>query len=77
MNSNKKQSKKEDPSTANEIAVNRDKDISDLKDLNNLQAQYDSFKQESNSLYRNTNFTNTSENGKMIVLDSGNLILMK
>ena len=68
-----KSNQKEDPSTANEIAVNRDKDISDLKDLNNLQAQYDSFKQESNSLYRNTNFTNTRENGKMVVLDSGNL----
>ena len=56
-----KSNQREDPSTANEIAVNRDKDISDLKDLNNLQAQYDSFKQESNSLYRNTNFTNTKK----------------
>ena len=68
-----KTNQKEDPSIANEITGNIDKDISDLKELNNLQAKYDGFKTESNDLYRNTNFTNTRENGKMIVLDTGNL----
>ncbi len=68
-----KSNQKQDPATANEITANRDKDITDLKEVNNLQAKYDSFKQESNDLYRNTNFTNTRENGKMIVLDTGNL----
>ena len=68
-----KSNQKQDPSTANELPGNRDKDISDLKQLNNLQEKYDQFKQESNDLYRNTNFTNTRENGKMIVLDTGNL----
>jgi len=68
-----KSNQKQDPSTANELPENRDKDISDLKQLNNLQEKYDQFKQESNDLYRNTNFTNTRENGKMIVLDTGNL----
>ena len=68
-----KSNQKQDPATANEITANRDKDISDLKAQTNLQAKYDSFKQESNDLYRNTNFTNTRENGKMIVLDTGNL----
>lgn len=64
---------KTDPSTANILVENRDKDISDLKQQNNLQEQYDKFKQDSGELYRNTNFTNTRENGKMIVLDTGNL----
>lgn len=68
-----KSNQKQDPSIANEITANRDKDISDLKEQTNLQAKYESFKQEGNELYRNTNFTNTRENGKMIVLDSGNL----
>ena len=68
-----KSNQKQDPSIANEITANRDKDISDLKELNNLPAKYEEFKQDSNDLYRNTNFTNTRENGKMIVLDTGNL----
>ena len=70
-----KSNQRQDPSVANEITANRDKDISDLKEQTNLQAKYDSFKQEGNDLYRNTNFTNTRENGKMIVLDTGNLAL--
>ena len=68
-----KSNQKQDPSTANELLENRDKDISDLKEANNLQEQYDKFKADSNELYRNTNFTNTRENGKMIILDTGNL----
>ena len=36
-----KSNQKQDPSTANEIPENRDKDISDLKQLNNLQEKYD------------------------------------
>lgn len=68
-----KSNQKQDPSTANELLENRDKDISDLKEATNLQEQYDKFKVDSNDLYRNTNFTNTRENGKMIILDTGNL----
>jgi hypothetical protein len=69
LNSNQKQ----DPSTANEIPENKDRDISDLKETNNLQKQYDQFKTDSTELYRNTNFTNPRENGKIVILDTGNL----
>ena len=68
-----KSNQKQDPSTANKILENEDKDIADLKDLNNLPKQYEQFKQDSNELYRNTSFTNPRENGKMIILDSGSL----
>jgi hypothetical protein len=68
-----KSNQKQDPSTANKILENEDKDIEDLKDLNNLPKQYEQFKQDSTELYRNTSFTNPRENGKMIILDSGSL----
>ena len=64
---------RQDPSTANEIVENKDKDINDLKAENNLQKQYEQFKVDTGDLYRNTNFTNPRENGKMIILDTGTL----
>ena len=65
---------RQDPSTANEIVENKDKDINDLKTENNLQKQYEQFKVDTGDLYRNTNFTNPRENGKMIILDTGTLV---
>ena len=48
---------RQDPSTANEIVENKDKDINDLKAENNLQKQYEQFKVDTGDLYRNTNFS--------------------